>query len=127
MTNEQLEKAARHLCMLNGVDPDEKVRDKHSHYDYCGYVKQWENWAYLVTQHIQVQQAIQEACVTVPPIADTTKLVCDVLHYCMFKNQKTQELTAKELKTLLSSLFDDKDIEDAVQYMTTEAIIVKTG
>ena len=120
MTKEQLEKAARHLCMLNGVDPDEKVRDKHSHYDYCGYVKQWENWAHLVEQHTQIQRAVQYACNTLPV---DTKLVCDVLYYCMFDSQKTQTLTVKELKTLLLSLFDDKDIEDAVRYLTAETIV----
>lgn len=119
MTKEQLEKVARRLCVLNNLDPDETVIDKHSHYDYCGYVKQWENWEPLVIQYLQVQQVIKETVgVDVQELTPTTKLIHDLMCHCIV-SPKTQDMKAKELKGLLLTIFEQNDIDAALQYITS--------
>jgi hypothetical protein len=67
MTPEQLEKAARHLCKLRGIDPDQQVAHG-AEPDSRGYVHAillhspvWSRVVIEIERHMQIQESIAAA------------------------------------------------------------------
>lgn len=73
MTPEQIEKAARHLCKLRGIDPDKTVwhggrpGENGATYDIAMCSPAWGLVADEIKQNLQIQEAI---AVATEPYAD---------------------------------------------------------
>ena len=60
MDDELIERAAKKLCEIRGLDPDESVPHGHPEgYASIVYSKQWELLVPEIRSHLQVEEAIQ--------------------------------------------------------------------
>ena len=59
-------------------------------------------------------------------IVDTEKkrMIMEVMHFCMFANPKTQEMTWEQLKQILVQLFEPSEIDQALDALQEERVTV---